>query len=121
MSGIKSLFSLFAVLAGCAVSNGSITGAPISEQDFPDAWADAWCDRAYECAQGDFEDDWSDHDSCVADKSDDAEFASDWSDLLCGDYDEDGADSCLSAIRAGSCDDWSDEEWKNECQAVYGC
>jgi hypothetical protein len=110
-------------LTSCEVdSDGNVTvDADIDEQDFPEVWADAWCDRSYECDQGDFESAWADHDDCVDDKSDDAEFAADWGDLLCGDYDEDAAASCISAMNAGSCEDWTEDDWKNACDNVYGC
>lgn len=129
LSSSLSLFLLLtaAPLLGCSVKAGGsvdLNSDPgesnPDEAAFPALWASAWCDRAYECDQGNFESSWSSHDDCVADKSGDAQFTSDWQDLICGDFDPAAAEACISAINDGDCGDWADDDWKGECQAVYG-
>lgn len=112
---ILSILSL-ASLAACGANNNTDT-----EAGFQQEWADAWCDRQAACAKASYEADWTDHDACVQDRSDSVEFASFWGDLVCGSFDPDSAADCVRDVRAGTCEDWADETWRDTCDRVYGC
>jgi hypothetical protein len=107
------------LLGGCD-GKGAVS-SEIDEQDFPAEWAAVWCDRQEECAAADFESSWSSTQECEDEKGDDAEFATDWGDLFCGSYDSSAASECLTTVQTMGCDDWANEEWRNECDRVYGC
>jgi hypothetical protein len=109
----------FLTFSGC--ESGGVIDPDVDEQDFALEWAGVWCDRQAECDKADFQDSWTSMDECVGERSDDAEFSAEWGDLLCGDYDESAASVCLSAMGSMQCDDWANDEWRNECAAVYGC
>lgn len=118
---ILALASL--LLTGCYLdAEGRPSVDPeIDEQDFPSVWAANWCSRESSCDPAEFDDNWDDADSCRADVGDDADFAADWGDMFCGSYDADAAMECVRAMNEMSCADFNDDEWRNECEAVFGC
>jgi len=109
------------LLLGCAAPLCGCTRGDVPEQDFPEAWASSWCARYAECDRADFESTYGSASDCRADQAGDASFASEWKDLLCGDYNASAAGDCIDTLDAMQCDDWKNEEWRNECTRVYGC
>lgn len=88
----------------------ALIGCTIAEEDFPDAYADAVCDRLYECDRGDYENRYDDAEECKNEWAYGVELWMDAEDLLGGEYAEEAARDCISGIREADCGDLSFDE-----------
>jgi hypothetical protein len=93
-----------------------VSGCPIPEEDYPEAYGNAYCDRLKECDKASFENTFDDMDECVADMADVVDFWMNAADLLGGDYSDEAARECITEVRSASCGDFGSGDY--DC-AVY--
>lgn len=101
---------LTALLALCLI------GCAIPEEDFAETYASTVCDRISECDKGDYENRYDSDEECEGQWADAADFFMDAADLLGGEYDEDAARECITAINDADCGEFESGDY--ECD-VY--
>ena len=97
---------LNALLALCLV------GCAIPEEDFAARYAGTICDRIAECDKGDYENRYDSDEACEEQWVDAADFFMDAADLLGGEYDQDAARECISALDAANCGDFESGDYE---------
>ena len=106
-----------AVLAlGIAFGAGCLT-----EGNFDQKLARAGCERTEECAQAEFEAQFDSVGECVDELSEQENPATECLESAGCDFDRAGARDCLQAVRSGTCEDYAEGEWVNDCDDIYDC
>lgn len=105
-------------LAGPVALIALATACSIDRDDFPDAAADALCDRYRECERADFEDDYADMGECIDDWAAFVDDVLDVEEAFGGEYDADVGRDCISAIRSADCNDLDEALNSSDCDVV---
>jgi hypothetical protein len=93
-----------------------LVGCAIPEEDFAETYARTACDRVEECDKGSYESRYDDDLECQEQWADWADLLMDAADLLGGEYDEEAARECISAMKDADCGDFETLDY--ECD-VY--
>lgn len=94
------------------------TACSIDRDDFPDAFADAYCDRALQCERADFEDAYADMGECIEEWSAFVDDLLDVEEAFGGEYDPELGRDCISAVRSAECSDVDDALSSSDCDVV---
>jgi len=98
------------LLAGCNLV--------ISRDEYPEAYARAWCNAMEDCYEADFYGIYDDKKECREDVAANVAEIAEGLDLL-GDYDEEHARDCIRRMNSATCEEYAEDASFQECEGVW--